>query len=122
LSGDALGIPDDAKRLADAVNLHIHAQGNEAAYKAMAFRLEDGSSDGTLYDTRDDALRAVDNKPGVWGVLQIPPTGTTAIEMVSALKWARFTFYKLGRQASAPGPMPIMPNSRQDLAALIAGR
>jgi hypothetical protein len=122
LSGEQLGIPDDAKRLADAVNLHIHAQGNDAAFKAMAFRLEDGSSDGVLYDTRDDALRGVDSKPGVWGVLQIPPTGTTPVEMVSALKWARFTFYKLGRSASAPGPMPIMPTKRQDLASLIAGR
>jgi hypothetical protein len=62
LSGDAcrshpFGHMDSARRMADAINLHWTAQQWDAIGKWVAFRLSDGSSDGILYDTKQDAVR-----------------------------------------------------------------
>lgn len=51
-----------AQRLADSVNIHVLAQnatfGNGRETPGyVAVRLADGTSDGTLYDTRADAVR-----------------------------------------------------------------
>lgn len=48
------GHEDSAKRFADAYNLH-RAAGTLKGW--MAVRYSDGSSDGTVYDTREDAVR-----------------------------------------------------------------
>jgi hypothetical protein len=48
---------DRAHRCSEAVNLHIHAIGIEAAGKWVAIRMEDGGSDGVLYDRKQDAVR-----------------------------------------------------------------
>jgi hypothetical protein len=49
---------DAAKRATDAINLHLLAQGWDAIKECwIAFKLEDGSSDGTLYDSKQDAAR-----------------------------------------------------------------
>lgn len=50
------------QRLADAVNLHVLAQNAQLGNGRdrpgyVAVRLADGHSDGTLYDTRADAVR-----------------------------------------------------------------
>jgi hypothetical protein len=47
------GYPDYARRLSDEVRLHIVC-GN--AGKWIAARLSDGGGDGTVYDTRADAI------------------------------------------------------------------
>ncbi len=52
---------DAAKRVCDSVNLHQLAGDAGWAWenvrgKWMAFKLEDGSSDGTLYDSKQDAI------------------------------------------------------------------
>ena len=51
------GHSDAAKRISDAINLHIAAIGWQAAGKVMAFGLADGGSDGVLYDTYEAAVR-----------------------------------------------------------------
>lgn len=48
---------DAAARLRDAVNIHWDALREEACGKYVAVKLADGSSDGTLYDTRRAATR-----------------------------------------------------------------
>lgn len=48
---------DVARRAADQVNVHVLAHGRDAHGKYVAIRLSDGGSDGTLYDTRYDAVR-----------------------------------------------------------------
>ena len=117
---EAFGFSDDAKRLADAINLHIHAQGSDAFFKIIAFRLEDGSSDGNLYDDRDDAIRHTKAKPGIWAFAQIHPTGSTPREASSALRWARFTYHDLGaRIDSADDPEPIAPIRREAFNQLV---
>lgn len=111
---------DAAKRLANAINLHIHAQGNAAFYRIIAFRLDDGSSDGALYDNRDDAIRHTRSKPGVWAYAQIDPTGSSPREAESALKWARFTYFDLGaRIDSGSDAEPIRPNQVADFNRLV---
>jgi hypothetical protein len=47
---------DAAKRLADAYNLHRIADINNIG-RWLAVRLADGSNDGTLYDSKRDAVR-----------------------------------------------------------------
>lgn len=46
-----------ARRACEQVNIHLLAQGTEAHGRYVAIRLSDGGSDGTLYDTRNDAIR-----------------------------------------------------------------
>ncbi|MEU9048382.1 hypothetical protein AB0D63_43340 [Kitasatospora sp. NPDC048343] len=46
---------DTARRVSDAVNLHIAADPDARGY--VACRMDDGRSDNALYDTRGDAVR-----------------------------------------------------------------
>jgi hypothetical protein len=111
---------DAAKRLSNAINLHIHAQGDAAFFKVVAFRLDTGASDSNLYDTRDDAIRHTRSKPGVWAFCSVHPTGSSPREAESALKWARFTYFGLGaRIDSGSDAEPIMPNQLADFNRLV---
>lgn len=46
---------DAARRISDAVTLHLLADGDGNFGKWLAFRLTDGTSDGVVYDTPVDA-------------------------------------------------------------------
>lgn len=48
---------DAARRMSDAISLHLAADPDNAYGKYMGFKLRDGESDGVLYDTRSDAIR-----------------------------------------------------------------
>jgi hypothetical protein len=51
-------ITDAAKRMSDYINLMLVAQPWEVIKTSwLAIRLEDGNCDGTLYDTREDAIK-----------------------------------------------------------------
>lgn len=51
-------ITDAGKRMADHVNLMITCHGWQEIKRGwLAIKLEDGSCDNTLYDTREDAIR-----------------------------------------------------------------
>lgn len=50
-------VSDAARRISDTINLHITFNNEwEINTKWLAFRLADGSSDGAIYDTRDQAI------------------------------------------------------------------
>lgn len=51
------GHSEAAKRATDAINLHWHAIGYDCVDKYVAVKLADGSSDGVLYETYQDAQR-----------------------------------------------------------------
>lgn len=120
ISAPAPVYSDAAKRLSAAINLHIHAQGDAAYFRIIAFRLDDGRSDNNLYDNRDDAIRHTRSKPGVWAYAQIHPTGSSPREAESALRWARFTYFELGaRIDSGSDAEPIMPNQLADFRRLV---
>lgn len=55
-------IPTDAaRRMSDMINSMVTFKGwDELANGFMAFRLDDGSSTGTLYDSYEDAVRFTD--------------------------------------------------------------
>jgi hypothetical protein len=48
---------DAAKRVSDAYRLHRSALGTAAVGKWIAVKLADGTGDGTLYDSKTDAVR-----------------------------------------------------------------
>jgi hypothetical protein len=46
------------KRMSDVLNLHLNFHDrDELLHKWVAFKLQDGSSDGVLYDSKRDAVR-----------------------------------------------------------------
>lgn len=65
---------DAAKACSDAVNLHLAAIGFDAMRKWVAIRLSDGKSDGTLYDTKRDAVRHQLDE-FLCAYVSIPPNG-----------------------------------------------
>ena len=55
-------VTDAARRASDAVNAILTYHGGWSIRNCwMAFRLEDGTGDGNLYDTKKDAVRHVSN-------------------------------------------------------------
>mgnify|MGYP001548895548 CR=1 FL=1 len=77
-----------ARRLRDAVDLHLQAQGDGAHGKYIAVRLEDGSHDGNLYDTRADAVRHQINDPWCFYV-RLSVGGMQLMEAWTVLLYAR---------------------------------
>lgn len=55
----------------------------------MAFRLDDGTCDPTLYDSRSDAIRAKGLFAKHWGVIKLIPTGINYAAAASYLKTCR---------------------------------
>lgn len=80
---------DAVQRLCEAVNIHVHALGSDAYGKFVAVRLEDGRSvDGTLYDTREDAVRHTIHDPWCFYV-KVNPGGLGPREAWVVLGYAR---------------------------------
>lgn len=82
------GHTDDAKRLSDAANLHWAAAEWGSVGKFIAFDLNDGSTDGNLYDSRIDAVRHQSNEYNC-GYIHLHPLGMTPCEAEILLKTAR---------------------------------
>lgn len=77
-----------AQRLRDAVALQLEVHGDQAHGKFIAARLEDGASDGTLYDTRRDATRHQINDPWCFYV-KVHVGGIQVREAWTVLMYAR---------------------------------
>ena len=80
---------DAARRISDAVKLHLlaDAAGNEGRW--LAFRLDDGTPDPTLYDSRSDLIRAKGLFAKHWGGVKLLPMGMGYREAESYLKFSR---------------------------------
>lgn len=81
---------DAARRMADAVNLHMLAMVAENRDRPgyVAIRLEDGRSpDGVLYDTRKDAARHQPDPKNFY--VKVGKMSMGAKEAVTVLKFAR---------------------------------
>lgn len=77
---------DDARRMADAMNLHAVCKSKGWA----VFALADGTSDQTAYETREDAVRAKRWDRDNFLYLQIPAGGVLdPAEMQGCLDYAR---------------------------------
>jgi hypothetical protein len=113
MNGTFLGIPtasESSRRAADAINLHIHAHGHDAYRKWVAIRLSDGSSDGTLYDTRDDAIRHQLHESQA-AYFCLPPFGEfISPEEAEAFLTYHRSVYDAGYRVPGPGgPAMIQP-------------
>lgn len=116
-AGAGFGFSDAAKRMADQVSLHIAALGNDAFFRWVAIRLADGGSDGTLYDTRADAVRHQSDER-LCTYVMVPPTGMTPREADAVLRFTRFAYDNGYRITSPEDPEPIMPLRNEALSAL----
>lgn len=82
------GYSDAARRMADAVNLHLAAVGLAAVGKWVACRMSDGVSDGVLYDTRREAV-AHQFHEQFCAYVHVPVTGMTPRQAENYLAFTR---------------------------------
>lgn len=90
------GIPqelcDAANRMRDAVNLHVVAGTfgiRERHLCWLAIRLEDGRSDGNLYESRADAVRHTTNRETGWFYVKVGADSMGEREAIIVLQQAR---------------------------------
>lgn len=111
---------DEAKRASDIVNGYIaFMDWDELVHKWIAIRLSDGGHDGTLYDTKRDAVRhQLDEFLCAYVSMRNLIGGTSARDMEIFLKWNRDA-YDAGFRLPDPreingGPELIMTTPRYD--------
>lgn len=118
---------DAAKRCADVVNLALSAEGTDAVGKWLAIKLEDGSSDRTLYAHQSDAVGAMWPNERRYCYIRVPRQWVTLCEAESFLRMNRLR-YEAGmdvmpdpRDVKRPGAMRdvIEPLTRSAHAAMI---
>lgn len=101
---------DDAKRMADQVNLHIAADPANAAGKVIAVSLADGSSDGQLYPDKYTAALHQHHNERFYAFIRIPPTGMPVCDAESFL-WV----HRMARQRDIGSPDLAAPGGGPDL-------
>lgn len=110
---------DAAKRASDIVNSALtFIQG--AAGRYLAIRLSDGGWDGTVYDTKRDAVRHQLDE-FLCAYVRIPPPGTSPQQMQAYLDYCR-ALYDAGFRLPDPddrngGRDMVLPLQREDLRA-----
>jgi hypothetical protein len=82
------GHSDAAKRLADAFNLH-KILGQSRGW--IAFSLQDGSTDDTIYQSRADAVSHQRHNEKWRGYIELSAPSMSVCEAASALRWQRHT-------------------------------
>jgi hypothetical protein len=113
--GSALyALKEAGKRMADALNLHVVA--GQSFGRWVAVRLEDGSSDGVLYDSRGDAIRHQVHETQCW-YEALKPASYTADECALTLAYARAAYDSGWRN---PPSAPIKPQRIEDMFGKLA--
>lgn len=82
---------DAGKRLHEAVGLHLVADYERAIRSVVIVSLEDGSTDGVLYDSWEDACRLLDKYRDArwWAPVRITPDGITVRDATLLLRTLR---------------------------------
>jgi hypothetical protein len=105
---------DAAKRVADIINGQAIAQPFDVLIRSvMAFSLEDGQSDGVLYDSQTDAM-ARQSRPCMYLSLREAPGGILPMQAQSILTYWRMIQDAGGGPESGPRAM-VMPLAREDM-------
>lgn len=92
---------DAAKRIRDVYELHRLGAGNAAINKWIACKLEDGSSDNVLYDSKLDAVKHQHHNEQFYMFIKIPPSGMTVCEAEILLTTHR-RMYEKGLRMTDP--------------------
>jgi hypothetical protein len=90
---------DAAKRVSDTYLMHRSADPYGCIGKWIACALQDGSSDNTLYDSKQDAIRHQHHNENWYTFIQIVPSMMTECEAEVMLKVARMIYDKGGRMS-----------------------
>lgn len=98
------GHSDAAKRVSDWYNLHRVAQGIDAVGKWLAFALQDGTSDGILYDTKLDAIRHQRLFEYYYFFCMVQPCSMSVCEAESVLYTQRILYKLSNRQSDSEHP------------------
>jgi hypothetical protein len=88
---------DAANRMRDAVNLHVVAGAlgvRERHLQWVAINLDDGRSDGEVYETREDAVRHTHNKHKGWFYVKVGVESMGEREALITLQMARQAYKK----------------------------
>jgi hypothetical protein len=88
-------LTDAANRMRDAVNLHVVAGTfgvRERHLQWLAIRLEDGRSDGTVYESRRDAVRHTMNREKGWFYVKVGADSMGERAAIIVLQMARQAF------------------------------
>lgn len=109
-------VTDDGRRLAAAV-LVARAVGGEGRW--IAARLSDGSTDGTVYDTRDDAIRHQAHETQC-AYLVVPPAPMPPVDATAYLELHR-RMYAGGYRLQDPGGV-TRATIQQQMAQLVPNR
>ena len=77
--------------MSDTVALHLLATSDlhENVGRWCAFKLEDGTTDGDTYPSKDDAIRMQKGNPKQYCYVKIPPTGMPLNEAAIYLRLSR---------------------------------
>lgn len=116
---------DAAKRLSDIYNLHIVAGAQRGG--VIAVSLDDGSSDGTVYDNRADAVAHQHHNERWFAYIRIGAGHMSVCEADSVMRWQRQANQLAGAElGERNGGLEVIPRltregQRRQLAAM-AGR
>lgn len=110
-----MSISDEARRISDEVRMNI-ALGN--MYKVLAFRLQDGWTDHTVYDSVRDA-RKHQLFPERFLYVQIPPDDMPPEHAQRYLEINRLLYEQGFRFTDPDGPEIIIPHNTEDLSFAI---
>jgi hypothetical protein len=91
-SRTANGHSDAARRIADTYNLHRIADLYGNIGKWFACRLDDGTSDNVLYDSKASAIRHQKHNENYYTFIQIVPAQMTMCEADVMLRIARMAY------------------------------
>lgn len=113
---------DEARRMADAVNL---ARIAGAIGMWLAVRLQDGRTDGNIYDSRAAAIEH-QPRPDLCTYVQVPPSGMSDWEGQALLDYWRALRAHNVRDDDPGVLMPLMPllaaDRRRQILALAKGK
>ncbi len=85
---------DAAKKIADTYNLHRAAQGYDCIGFWFAAALQDGSTDGVLYDSKQSAIMHQHHNENFYTYIQIVPSTMHVCEAETMIRIARMLYDK----------------------------
>jgi len=99
---------DAAKKLCDTYNLHTTVDRYGSINKWFAVALADGSSDGILYDNKDDCVRHQHHNESFYAYICIRPSSMNVCEAETYLHVQR-RLYDAGLRVTDPRDMKQNP-------------